>query len=264
MMIPGEPKEWQVLQFHIHTGTDHAMNGEYYGADLHVVHTEVGGDRYGVLGFFLEPTSSSDEPMIGSLLEMWEDVESSVMDQCQGDGFLGDSPVVSAGRGGGGGRGGGDDDDDDDDDSLVESESAGREPGRGKGEGPKSGDDDAYDIVVESRGVGGTDDDDGSRRLSKSFNMYGIIPAGSSIYTYAGSLTTPPCSEVVFWNVIDTPVKLSVREYLRLSNLLLDYVDAETCEFASMAAPSGFTGRPVQGINGREITRRCPSSLASN
>mmetsp|Transcript_17779 Transcript_17779/g.29377 ORF Transcript_17779/g.29377 Transcript_17779/m.29377 type:complete len:128 (-) Transcript_17779:170-553(-) len=81
------------------------------------------------------------------------------------------------------------------------------------------------------------------------------------MYTYQGSLTTPPCSEIVFWNVIDTPIKISVREFLRLTNLIIDWVDPATCEKASEAAPSGFTGRPVQNINGREITRVCPTGF---
>jgi carbonic anhydrase len=85
------------------------------------------------------------------------------------------------------------------------------------------------------------------------------MPKDATIYTYDGSLTTPPCSEIVYWNVVDKPVQLSVREYLRLTNLILDYVDPETCQAASIAAPSGFTGRPVQPINGRPITRHCPT-----
>jgi carbonic anhydrase len=205
MMIPGEPNEWQVLQFHIHTGTDHAIGGEYFGADLHVVHQEMGsGTRYGVLGFFLTPTSPEDSGMMNDLLSGWEAVETKTATQCD------------SGAG---------------DDTIVE------------------------DTPGNNRSLRTTE-----RETAASFNMYQLIPEGASMYTYAGSLTTPPCSEVVFWNVVDKPVALSVREFLRLTNLILDWVDPETCEFGSVAAPSGFTGRPVQAINGRRITRRCPTT----
>jgi hypothetical protein len=100
-----------------------------------------------------------------------------------------------------------------------------------------------------------------NRKMSRSFNPYGLVPDGSSVYFYDGSLTTPPCTQVVWWNVIDKPVSISVREYLRLTNLILDYVDPTTCEGGTVAAPSGFTGRPVQLINDRKITHLCPSGF---
>jgi carbonic anhydrase len=218
MQIPGESNTWEVLQFHIHTGTDHAIGGEYHGADLHVVHQEMGsGTRYGVLGFFLEPTSPLDNSVIGDLLMNWEAVEANVNQMCS---------LSPAG-----------------DDTIVEGS-----PG-------VSG---AVDTRTAAPGNRNLRADE--RQTQASFNMYNLIPEDASIYTYAGSLTTPPCSEVVFWNVVDTPVKLSVREFLRLTNLILDYTDPATCEFATAAAPSGFTGRPVQAINGRPITRRCPAA----
>jgi Eukaryotic-type carbonic anhydrase len=101
----------------------------------------------------------------------------------------------------------------------------------------------------------------GARNLARSFNPYDLLPAGATMYTYQGSLTTPPCSEVVFWNVVDTPVSISPREYLRLITLIIDWVNPGTCQKASVAADSGFTGRPVQNINGRPINRICPTDF---
>ncbi|CAN0233109.1 unnamed protein product, partial [Discosporangium mesarthrocarpum] len=38
---------------------------------------------------------------------------------------------------------------------------------------------------------------------------YDILPADPSYYHYRGSLTTPPCSEVVMWIVLASPVLMS-------------------------------------------------------
>jgi carbonic anhydrase len=66
-------------------------------------------------------------------------------------------------------------------------------------------------------------------------------------YSYSGSLTTPPCSEPVRWIVLKDPVNVSdfsVGELHHLVSLFPDY--------------GGYpnNNRPVQPLNGREITSR--------
>ena len=63
-----------------------------------------------------------------------------------------------------------------------------------------------------------------------------LVPTPFTTYQYAGSLTTPPCTEGVQWLVSTVPVQMSQAQ-----------VDA----FA--AAYSG-NDRPTQPLNGREIT----------
>lgn len=40
-------------------------------------------------------------------------------------------------------------------------------------------------------------------------NPRDLLPEDLSVYTYRGSLTTPPCSEIVDWSIIKTPLKVS-------------------------------------------------------
>lgn len=68
-----------------------------------------------------------------------------------------------------------------------------------------------------------------------SINVSGLLPANHSFYRFMGSLTTPPCTQNVFWNVLKTPVEVSARQ-IQLFNSLI-----------------GFNSRPVQPINGRVI-----------
>ena len=90
------------------------------------------------------------------------------------------------------------------------------------------------------------------------YNPYDKIPSNSTMYFYSGSLTTPPCTEIVTWNVVDQPISISVREYLAITNLILNYVDPETCIPTSISSPAGYTARPTQPLNGRTVLRKCP------
>ncbi|MCB0392331.1 MAG: carbonic anhydrase family protein [Bdellovibrionales bacterium] len=47
---------------------------------------------------------------------------------------------------------------------------------------------------------------------STSFNPVNLIPPIKTHYHYTGSLTTPPCTEGVMWNVFNTPVELSSEQ----------------------------------------------------
>jgi len=62
-----------------------------------------------------------------------------------------------------------------------------------------------------------------------------LLPADKSYFQYAGSLTTPPCSEGVNWNVLRTPIQLSAEQ-----------INAFRARYAHNA-------RPVQPLHGRSL-----------
>lgn len=45
-----------------------------------------------------------------------------------------------------------------------------------------------------------------------AFSLATLLPASRTFYTYQGSLTTPPCSEIVRWLLLDTPIELSAAQ----------------------------------------------------
>lgn len=69
-----------------------------------------------------------------------------------------------------------------------------------------------------------------------------MLPKSSSGFRYEGSLTTPPCTEGVHWNVLATPVRLSEQQIEAFESVPLSQ------------APSGANYRPVQPRNGRVVT----------
>lgn len=52
----------------------------------------------------------------------------------------------------------------------------------------------------------------GKSALAKPVDMTHFLPASTSTYRYAGSLTTPPCSEIVSWIVFREPVEASIGQ----------------------------------------------------
>lgn len=66
-------------------------------------------------------------------------------------------------------------------------------------------------------------------------DIFEILPENKSYYYYSGSLTTPPCSEVVNWYVLKNPIEASKNQIEEFSEILhANY-------------------RPIQELNGREI-----------
>ncbi len=67
-----------------------------------------------------------------------------------------------------------------------------------------------------------------------TLNPQDLLPPVQTYYHYMGSLTTPPCSESVNWNVFNTPVH------------------ASAAQIAAFRAAYGHNNRPVQPLNIRK------------
>jgi carbonic anhydrase len=71
--------------------------------------------------------------------------------------------------------------------------------------------------------------------LDAPFDAAELLPKDRGYYAFMGSLTTPPCSEEVRWQVLKTPVDLS---------------DAQLAAFTKLYKANA---RPVQPLNGRVV-----------
>eukprot|EP00274_Cyanoptyche_gloeocystis_P004171 CAMPEP_0196656586 /NCGR_PEP_ID=MMETSP1086-20130531/18456_1 /TAXON_ID=77921 /ORGANISM="Cyanoptyche gloeocystis , Strain SAG4.97" /LENGTH=318 /DNA_ID=CAMNT_0041989407 /DNA_START=23 /DNA_END=979 /DNA_ORIENTATION=+ len=137
-------KKFSLLQFHLHTPSEHTISGEPYPAELHLVHKDDDGNL-AVVGIFLKEgkANSSFEPVLKQLAA----------------------------------------------------------------EDPKS----------------------------FSLNPVSLLPSSKSIYSYSGSLTTPPCSEGVSWLVVKTPIEVSAEQISTLKSAI------------------GTNARPVQPVGPRTL-----------
>jgi len=95
------------------------------------------------------------------------------------------------------------------------------------------------------------------------FSPYSLIPTDTAIYNFQGSLTTPPCWEVVNWNVAEKPVLISYKQVLALANMIIRYsgsynMTTKLCLADTPVADiAGLTARHTQPLNGRTIVKNC-------
>lgn len=71
--------------------------------------------------------------------------------------------------------------------------------------------------------------------LAAGIDLSAALPRHHAYYAYMGSLTTPPCSEGVHWQVLKQPVELS------------------TGQLASFRKLYAMNARPIQPLNGRVV-----------
>lgn len=76
---------------------------------------------------------------------------------------------------------------------------------------------------------------EGKSKTLSNLDLAAIIPAQRTYYKFTGSLTTPPCSDGVRWQVLKQPVELSASQIAAFK------------KFYQMNA------RPVQPLNGRLV-----------
>jgi carbonic anhydrase len=88
--------------------------------------------------------------------------------------------------------------------------------------------------------IAATPDAEGEHASAPGFKLNALIPHGP-IYRFAGSLTTPPCSEGVAWHVA------SVRKTASMAQLA-----AFSARFSGHEFPGG-NRRPVQARHGRPV-----------
>ena len=78
---------------------------------------------------------------------------------------------------------------------------------------------------------------DGESKTALPFNWGKLLPIDQSTYRYSGSLTTPPCTEGVKFNIFSKPITMSAKQI--------------------EAFEKAYDGnnRPVQPLNGRVVSR---------
>jgi|UniRef100_K3WD24 carbonic anhydrase len=157
-------KTYSLAQFHVHTPSEHTINGHHYGGEIHFVHKEDNGSGLLVTGLLLNP--EKHVPENAWIEDVWRTMNDGVEDK-----------VVPA--------------------------------------------------ELEVNYV----------------DLLNSIVYTSHLFNYAGSLTTPPCSEIVNWWVINNPLSISLSE---LKHLREKYAERPSTD-------KGRDNRPTQELNDRKV-----------
>jgi carbonic anhydrase len=76
---------------------------------------------------------------------------------------------------------------------------------------------------------------EGKEALKSNFDASSLLPSTMGYYAFKGSLTTPPCSEGVAWQVLKTPVEISKAQIQAFKKIFK------------------MNARPVQPLNQRKV-----------
>ncbi|MBJ7504097.1 MAG: carbonic anhydrase family protein, partial [Polynucleobacter sp.] len=79
--------------------------------------------------------------------------------------------------------------------------------------------------------------EEGKVALKSNFDTSSMLPSSLAYYSYAGSLTTSPCSEGVSFYILKAPVELSKNQLNAFQKVFK------------------MNARPLQPLNGRKITQ---------
>lgn len=83
MTIPHTPNEFNALQFHVHTSSEHTIEGQYYEAELHVVHEESTGESFAVFGTMISSSeNATNHADFENYLRGWEKVANAAEVTC--------------------------------------------------------------------------------------------------------------------------------------------------------------------------------------
>lgn len=87
--------------------------------------------------------------------------------------------------------------------------------------------------------------DIGKQHIHKevSLNPVNFFPGNTEFYKYSGSLTTPPCSEGVYWMVFKHPIEASAEQIEKMNELM------------------GDNARPTQPANARALLKSWADQL---
>jgi hypothetical protein len=224
LTLAGNYDPYVMLWMEIHTRSEHVIAGKRYDAEIQMMHAATGSDAGGLLSVSLlvEASAPEDDLEFEWMLQQWKIAAISEDEYCNGrradrrarhrglSDYLQHGNFTSYGH----------------KSALTEA--------RNLQFSASPCQTDRFGFGCENLGLG-------PRRRMYPYNLWQSI----WYYGYAGSLTSPPCSEIVQWRILDEPLRISRRQYKELTAVLTQSQDVD-CEYDTATDFNGENARPIQ------------------
>lgn len=243
MNLSGDlPNDWTFIWLEVHLRSEHVIDGRRFDGEIQLIHLGNNAQKRELAAptILLDASSPFDEPKLQRFLDQWQALHDATRQRCFGNQGVQEN---------------------------LQSETSNSNSNDSSESSFFSLLDKYTSSIINFFGgnsSGNTTESHSSRYLQTSnttLSQYGQ-PFGPRrkmfpydlfptiyYYKYQGSITYPPCSQIVRFRVLDEPLKISRRQLRQLGALQGSYLNEHTCESASVVSPLGENYRPLQVLN---------------
>ncbi|KAG7363290.1 carbonic anhydrase [Nitzschia inconspicua] len=226
LILSGRMDPYVLLWMEIHTRSEHAIAGKRYDAEIQMIHAGTGREagQLMTISLMVDASAVDDDLELEWMLQQWRETAQTEREYCNGGGDRKrrlrspQQPDLSQYMRNG--------------NFSSYKETTSRNQARNLQFTTSSCRTDRFGRGCEPLGP---------RRRMFPYNLWQSI----WYYGYSGSLSAPPCSEIVQWRVLDEPLHISRRQYKELTFLLSQSLD-DNCQRNTATDNNGENRRPIQ------------------
>mmetsp|Transcript_21318 Transcript_21318/g.32352 ORF Transcript_21318/g.32352 Transcript_21318/m.32352 type:complete len:408 (+) Transcript_21318:19-1242(+) len=239
IMMDGSDSPFLLVWMELHARSEHVVDGKRYDAELQMVHmgTRNSNDEMATVSVLIDASADRDHPEFQFLLDQWQSVADAEEDRCEkrrANRKLRENVRKGAII-----------------NSIRKKKTASKQNSKDILDSDNASQFHRRDQYCNPN----RQSECGPRRRMFPYSLWPSI----WYFRYSGGLTTPPCSSIVNWRIIDAPMLISRKQFRQLAKLQASYRNDE-CDPEPVLTPQGENFRPLQeGNSNRQPVSHCTS-----